>query len=70
MRYLHALNLLKNWNTIHSIESGGFFGLLISKEVIYEEQKQLCSLAQLKEMASSFIKPTYAHLTYLCWFHI
>jgi len=35
MRYQHALHLFKNWNT-HSIESGGFFELLISKKVIYE----------------------------------
>lgn len=51
MLYLHALNLFKNWNT-HSIESGGFFELLISKKVIYEEQKQLRSLVQVKEMAN------------------
>jgi len=54
----------------HSIEAGGFFELLISKKVIHEEQKQLCNLVQVKEVANcSFIKPTYAHWTYLCWFY-
>jgi len=69
MRYPHAPNLFKNWNN-HSIEAGGFFELLISKKVIHEEQKQLCSLVQVKEMANcSFIKSTCAHWTYLCWFY-
>jgi hypothetical protein len=55
--------LFKNWNT-HSTEKGGFFELLISKKVIYEEQKQLCSLVQVKEMANcsiSFINEQFRY---------